>query len=145
MGRARRRIQFLGRFVGLEYLMMDTPAFKALSGNEVKLLLLLCRKHNGENNGQIGCSVREGAAFLGCTANTAGRCFCGLQERGFAVIMSKGAFSVKHRKATLWRLTFYPSLGGKPATRDYARWHPNEANAKKQRTVSPEDTHSITG
>jgi predicted transcriptional regulator of viral defense system len=105
--------------------MLDRAAFKALSGNEVKLLILVCKKHFGMNNGEIACSVREAAEFIGCTPNTAGKCFAGLQERGFVEVTRKGAFSVKDRKATLWRVTAYPSPGGKPATRDYARWKPS--------------------
>jgi len=121
--------------------MLDRPAFRALSGNEVKLLLLLCMKHYGLNNGEIACGVREAAEFVGCTPNTAGKCFQGLQARGFIEATRKGAFSVKDRKATLWRLTFYPSPGGRPATREYARWKAGDEN---QNTVSIRDMNGIS-
>jgi hypothetical protein len=142
-GRRRRKKQFTSRFITLEFHVLTSAAFGALTGLEVKLLVFLCMKHNGSNNGQIGCSVRDAADFLRCTPNTAGRCFVGLQAHGFAVIVSKGAFSVKDRKATLWRLTIYPSMGGEPATRDYARWQSGAGHPKKQNTVSIVDTNGI--
>jgi len=143
--RGKRRAQFKSRFVGIEHLIIESPAFRVLSGLEVKLLVLVCARHNGENNGQIGFSVREAAALLGCTPNTAGKAFRGLCEKGFLAVTSQGAFSVKDRKATLWRITFYPSIGGRVATRDYARWQANGAEHKKQNTVSITDTDGITG
>ena len=102
--------------------MMGTPAFRALSGESVKLLLFICMRHNGQNNGNIPCSVREAAAALNLNPNTVSKKFHQLVEHGFLVVVNKGAFSVKNRQATLWRITFYPSIGGQPATRDYTRW-----------------------
>jgi hypothetical protein len=134
--RSRKKKQFTSRYITFEFHMLQSAAFHELSGLEVKLLVFLCMKHNGSNNGQIACAVREAAGFLGCTPNTAARCFKGLQARGFAVMVERGAFSVKDRKATLWRLTMYPSLGGEVATRDYARWLAREGERQKQNTVS---------
>jgi hypothetical protein len=142
--RNRRRKDFVSRFVGLEHIVLNSLAFQSLSGDAVKLLLLVSARHNGENNGSISFSVREAAAKLPCTPNTAARRFQELQSHGFLVAETKGAFSVKMKKATTWRITLYPSAGGKPATRDYARWNPSNAAHEKQNTVSIRDTDGIS-
>ena len=139
MRRQRRKKQFVSRFVGIEYIILNSPAFGELSGEAIKLLLYVCARHDGENNGTISFSVREAAAKLKCTPNTAGNRFRELIECGFLVPVTKGAFSVKLKAATTWRITFYPSPGGKPATRDYARWQAPE----KQNTVSLGDIAGI--
>jgi hypothetical protein len=52
-----------------------------------------------------------------------------LQDRGFIVIMKRGAFSLKVRHATEWRLTEFPCDVSKcPATKDFMRWHPKKQN-----------------
>lgn len=137
---SRRKKQYVSRFVGLEHLVMDSPAFMDLTSDATKLLLFVCKRHDGENNGAISFSVREAATVLGITPNTAGKRFHELVGHGFLQVMSKGAFSVKTKLATLWRVTMYPSPGGKAATREYARWKP----AENQNTVSLGDTHGIT-
>jgi DNA-binding transcriptional regulator YhcF (GntR family) len=65
--------------------------------------------------------VREAATVLRVTPNTAGKRFKELVDHGFLEATTKGSFSVKFQKATLWRITLYPSRGGKAATREYAR------------------------
>ena len=137
---SRRRKQFKSRFVGLEHPMIDHPAFAALSGDAVKLLVLVCRRHNGENNGQISYSVREAAAVLRCTPNTAALKFKELVRFGFLAEESKGAFSVKFRKATEWRITFYASPGGRPSTpgipvATYAGRRKNRPRPKTERGI----------
>jgi hypothetical protein len=142
--RPRRRKDFISRFVGLEHIVLNSPAFQNLSGDAVKLLLLVSARHNGENNGSISFSVREAAAMLPCTPNTAALRFQELQDQGFLVAETKGAFSVKMKRATIWRITLYPSAGGHPATRDYARWKPSGKTDEKQNTVSIRDTDGIS-
>lgn len=141
MKRAKHAKQFKGRFIMVEHLMMDSPAFQDLSGEAVKVLLFLCKKHNGENNGAIGFTVREAAKVTGTkNNNTGGKRLQELADHGFIVSTFKGAYNIKDRKASLWRITFLPAPGGQPPTRDYARWAP----AEKQNTVSPSDTDGNT-
>jgi hypothetical protein len=54
-----------------------------------------------------------------------------LTARGFAFPTKKGAFSLKMRHATEWRLTDYPAKG-MPETKEFMRW----ARPKNQNTVS---------
>lgn len=88
----------------------------------------LCRTrqtHNGSNNGKIGYSVRQAAEDLQVCTDTASKHFQILTERGFIEPMKKGAFSLKERHATEWRMTeFTCDVTGKPPTKDFMRWQP---------------------
>lgn len=123
-----------GTFVLLQHWMLDCERFRALSGNAVKLLTRLARRHNGYNNGRISMSVREAMTELSCAKNTAARCFQELEDSGFICTIQKGAFSWKQRHATTWRLTWIrtpnPQLAaGDPATKDFMR--PGQVGEKK--------------
>lgn len=120
--------------------MMRSPAFKALSGGALKLLLCVWRRHDGKNNGQISYSVREAVDELGCAPGTAAKWFQELIELGFLAIEKKGAFSVKTKRATEWRITLESSHGGQAPTRDYQRWRPPDEN---QNTVSKIDVNGV--
>ncbi len=111
------------RFAMLKFGMMDSPAWRALSGDAVKLLLAVWRRYNGHNNGEISYGIREAAELLDRDKNTIMRRFQELVDKGFLAIESKGAFSVKTKMATVWRITLEPA-GGTPATLDYQRWRP---------------------
>jgi DNA-binding transcriptional regulator YhcF (GntR family) len=86
--------------------MLDAPAFRALSGNAVKLMALLNKRYNGANNGDVAMSVREAAAEVGCSVNHAHKCFRELEGAGFIVPTQRGSFTWKKRHATTWRLTW---------------------------------------
>src|SRR5271170_5288770 len=128
MGKSnRRRRKKVGRFVMLEHQLMDSLAFRSLTGPALKLLLEVWKRHDGQNNGMISFGTREAAQLLCGNKNTAGRRFAELVEKGLLVVESKGAFSVKHRQATVWRLTMEQTMAGNrvvPATREYQRWRP---------------------
>ncbi len=144
--RGRTTSHFAGPFVGIETGMMGSPAWRHLEGDSVKLLLdIMSRtKHDGSNNGEVSYSTREAAALLRGTKNTAAKRFQQLVAHGFLVETQKGAFSVKCRLATTWRVTLLPHFqGGKlePATREYQRWRPCQEASKKKNTVSLRDTN----
>ena len=150
--KGRTRSHFAGTFVGVETGMMKSPAWRHLEGDSIKLLLDIMgrTKHDGSNNGEVSYSTREAAALLGSTKNTAAKRFQQLVAHGFLAEVQKGAFSVKHRVATTWRLTLLPTVeNGKlvPATRDYQRWRPPvcvlELLPEKKNTVSLRDTNGI--
>ena len=115
---------------------MGTPAWQSLNGNERAIYIEMALRYAGigSNNGRLHYSVREAAESLHISKATASRALRVLQERGFIVAMVKGAFSVKIKLATTWRLTEFPcDVENKPATRDFTKWTPEIQN-----TVSPQ-------
>lgn len=77
------------------------------------------------------------ARALNVSKMTAQRALQTLRERGFIVETKRGAFSLKERHATEWRLTeFCDDVTGALSTKDFARW-------KKQNTVSRENLNGF--
>ena len=108
-------------FVMITHAMMNTDAWRDLSGNAVKLLLHLVKMHNGGNNGEIFLGERDAAAALGIARNTVSKAFDDLISHGFLSKTQQGSFNVKIRLATIWRLTFLPTQGRGP-THEYRDW-----------------------
>lgn len=105
-------------FVMLDHRLLDSAAWQRLGFAAAKLLLLLARRHNGTNNGQIQLGEREAAEAIGAARNTVRTAFLELEQSGFIVATDRGHFNVKIRVATTWRLTFHATAGA-PATHDY--------------------------
>src|SRR5262245_48044988 len=93
--RRRRRGPYASAFVRLEKWVLDTPAYKTLSGGALKVLIAIWHRHNGNNNGQIPFSVREAEAAVPCAQNTARKFFAELQAKGWIRLRRASAFSVK--------------------------------------------------
>jgi len=119
-----------GRHVRLYHYMMDAEAWQSLSGNQRAIYVEMVARYNGRNNGRIPYSVREAAESLHIGKSTAARDLAVLQERGFIIPRKKGAFSLKVRHATEWRLTEF-SCDVTPAlpTKEFMRWSPKIQNA----------------
>jgi helix-turn-helix protein len=112
------------RYVMLMHWMLKSEAWNACNAVERAIYLLLALRYNGQNNGTISLSVREIADNLKIGKTTASMAIKGLVEKGFIVVMKKGAFSRKCRHATEWRLTEYPChVTGARASREYMRWN----------------------
>lgn len=118
--------------------IMATDAWRAASGNSVKVLLALVAKDNGERNGQISFSCREAADLTGLSVRTCHRCLGELQELGFIRCTQRGAFSRKTLHASLWRYTWqaWPE-GKKGPTREFETWRDN-GNTRLQVSQSPD-------
>jgi hypothetical protein len=115
------------RHVRLYHWLMRSPAWKSLPGLSRALYAELARHYNGNNNGRIGYSVRQAADDLQIAPGTASRHFRILTEHGFIEPMKKGAFSLKERHATEWRMTeFICDVTGKPPTKEFMRWQATE-------------------
>jgi DNA-binding transcriptional MocR family regulator len=118
------------RHVRLYHWMMGSAAWKGLSGNQRAIYVEMAARYNGFNNGRIPYSVREAANSLGIGKSTAARDLAVLRERGFIVPTTKGAFSLKVRHATEWRLTEFSSdVRPAMATKDFTHWSPEIQNA----------------
>lgn len=115
------------RFLRLDYALLQSPAYRALSCTARALLVELAMLHNGENNGALYLSVRDGAARLGLSdLEAASKAFAELQEMGFAVCTADAHFRVKaaeHSRARCWRLTF-EFAGRKGPTLEYMQREP---------------------
>ena len=111
------------RFVALRHYMLNSPAWHDLDAVSRALYIEIARRYMGQNNGRIPYSVREGAEELGVAKATISRSLRNLTEHGFIVKTKKGAFSLKSRHATEWRLTEF-DYDNKLATKDFMRWSP---------------------
>jgi hypothetical protein len=117
------------RFVALYHYLLNSEAWRSLDPLSRSIYVELCRRYNGQNNGKISFSVREGAEMFNVGKTTVSRSLGRLIARGFAFPTKKGAFSLKMRHATEWRLADYPA-DGQPATKDFMRWsRPKNQNA----------------
>ncbi len=127
-----------GRYVALTHWMMRTAAWRSLDTVARCAYVELGARYAGpgSNNGRLPFSLREMAEALNVSKMTAQRALRLLQDRGFIVETKRGAFSLKERHATEWRLTeFGDDVSGALATKDFARW--------KQNTVSPQDPNGF--
>jgi len=116
------------RHVRLYHWMMATPAWKSLNGNQRAIYVEIAARYDGSNNGRIPYSVREAAQALHIGKATAARDLIVLEERGFIVVMVRGAFNVKLKLATEWRLTeFNCDVTGALPTKAFAKWSPKNS------------------
>ena len=107
------------RFVRLTHAVMQSQAWRSLDGNARSIYVELAMLYHGNNNGDIGLSVRQAAEAIHVSKDTAARAMSRLQDREFIVATDKGCF-VRKRHATRWRLTeFRCDLTGQPASRDF--------------------------
>ena len=116
------------RHVRLYYWMMQTAAWKSLSGNQRAIYVEMAARYNGKtNNGRIHFSAREAATAIHVSKATAARDLAALVERGFIGAMKRGGFNVKDKQAqaTEWRLTeFNCDVTGALPSKEFARWSP---------------------
>ena len=135
----------LPRYVRLFHWMMDSEAWKDLSGNARAIYLEISKRYNGTNNGQIVYSLREATRELKIGTSTAKRAFDELQDHGFVVAEQRGHFhwkinpgGSKIRPASEWRLTVYGSNiapdfdSQQHGTKEFMRW------SKIQNAVPPQ-------
>lgn len=114
-----------GPFFLLPQCLLTSEAFRTLPHRAVHVLLALCSKHNGFNNGAIGLGYRELADLIGSRNNEANQtALCTVMERGFVTL--ERDYPRGHRLAHEYRLTFVPTATG-PATNDYLQWQPGDA------------------
>jgi len=91
-------------FIQLFRYVLDSPAYISLSSTARAVLIEVNHAYNGSNNGRIILSERKLAERLGCERKPVRHALRMLIDRGFIEPRVKGAFSVKFRRATEWRL-----------------------------------------
>ena len=123
MSKKKIKYSIKGRFVALEFYLLNSPAWKALCPGECRLYIEIKRRYNTYNNGDIGLGVREAAAEIGVNKDTVSKWFRGLQRKGFIQVSTRGTFDHrKNRKATTWILTEYPLEGQVRGTKEFMNW-----------------------
>ena len=132
-GRAKRRHHSGPNFIQLYRYALDCPAYVSLSDAAARALIEVIRGYNGSNNGKIALSVRSVAKRMnGCHRDTAARALRELVDKGFIEMRVRGAFHVKFRRATEWRLNDRRcDATGKEQSQAFLRWAPG-ANAPQR-------------
>ena len=146
------------RHVRLDYALLGSDAFRALSPTAVKVYLGLLHIHNGSNNGRIAMSAQRAGEFVGKGKSTGGRALRELTAKGFIVCTRPASFGTGGRLSQEWRLTAHPvqrpqHSGAKrkmqvhsQATRDFMKWRPPAKPTRgKQKLVPPMAPVSATG
>ena len=112
--------------------LTKSPAWRALSGNAMKLLVYVASFENGRNNGELFMSERLAAEGTGISKKTIHKLFLELQEKGFLVCTAKGSFHAKQSLAAQWRLTWkaWPAHSQAP-TNEWRQWKPKENPREK--------------
>lgn len=93
-------------FAGIPRYIVDSNSFKSLSGNEVKLLVLMARFYNGKNNGDISVTFSIMKEWFNSNT-TMYKARDGLYEKGFIVVNAYGGRSAEGKKLpNLYALTW---------------------------------------
>lgn len=117
-----------GGFLLLPHCLLASEAFRTASPRAIKVLLALCAKHNGFNNGVIGVGFREMATLVASGNNVANsKALCELMERGLVALAR--AYPKGQRLANEYRITFI-NCGAEPATNEYLDWRPGDAGTR---------------
>ena len=110
------------QFVMLYNWMIDSEAWLDLKAQPRALYLLIKRRFNGSNNGEIYLSHREAAKLLNMHRNSIGKYFEVLIEHGFLkqrTMPHLGPSGVG--QSSKWELTELP-VNHRPATKEFMRW-----------------------
>jgi hypothetical protein len=96
-------------FIKLPYAIYDSREFQALSTTDIAVLLLMVRKHDGYNNGNISLGLREVVKRCHCSQMTAWRALKNLQAADLITATYKGHLVPEIGRpdvATRWKLNF---------------------------------------
>jgi len=96
-----------GQFAGIPNRVIDSPAFKSLGGNSVKLLIILAHHYNGYNNGDLAITYATIKEWI--TKNTMYSARDELYKKGLIVVNAYGGRSGAGRKLpSLYAVTWQP-------------------------------------
>jgi len=114
MAKANRK-----QYIAQDVEMIRSPAYQDLSGNAVKLLILI--QIHWRMYEPIAYSVTEAQKRIGCCRGKAHEAFRELESHGFIKLMLDGYFY--KQLARKWRLTFRKFNDQKP-TDEWRNWQP---------------------
>ena len=122
-----------GGFFLLPHCLLTSEAFRTASPRAIKVLLALCAKHNGFNNGRIAMGFRDLADWTDCQNHAANSAALGeLVGRGFVAVECEHPRA--QRLSNEYRLTFMPTEGA-AATNDYLHWKRGDAGTVQKRKI----------
>lgn len=104
MSAKTKRERYTDRYVQIKGWELDTPAFKALGPNEVRIYLEMRSIYNGSNNGKIHMSTRRAGEVCHKTSSTGKRALDRLIALGFIKVRRGSSFDQK-RYAREYELT----------------------------------------
>lgn len=107
------------QYIAQDVEMIRSLAYEDLSGNAVKLLVLM--QTHWRMYEPIAYSVSEAQKRVGCCRGIAHACFKELESHGFIKLMLEAHFS--KQQARKWRLTFREFNDHKP-TDEWRDWQP---------------------
>lgn len=103
-------------FVRLPYSVLGSPEFCELSGSACKLLLLICSRYRGFNNGGLRVSLSDAQTYLRCGRSTAKRKFDELEAAGIIECTERGGNRFRDGRQigvpSAWRVPFLPEGSG---------------------------------
>src|SRR5450755_1100629 len=121
--------------------LYDSPAFRTLPPNALKLWIDLRRANNGFNNGNISCTLAALRPYRWCSSDTLSRALWELLARGLIRRTREGKPG-PFRLCGLYAFTDIPSarndkleIAGGPATKEFARWVPGTSYAPNGRAT----------
>ncbi len=96
-GRASR-----GPFIAIPRAVLNSPAWAAMSGHEVKLLLDLAASYRGSSNGDLSCAWRVMKPRGWSSRDTLAKALAGLLDKGFIVKTRQGGKRLCNLYALSW-------------------------------------------
>lgn len=120
-----------GRFLALPHVVMESEAFKSLTGQQIKLLIDIAMQVKGANNGRLSASWRYLSEERGWTSKSPIRpALTALEEKGLIFCTRVGRFpSVPAWYAVTWQPLHHHSdmdCGPQALPRGaYSRWKPS--------------------
>jgi biotin operon repressor len=116
------------QYAPLSYRLLQSPAWRSLSGPAAKVFLEIRSRFNGGNNGKLSLSLDQGASLLGLSKTTVRRAFQELEAKGFLRLVKRGHWY--GRLASTWEITD-KGRDGRPPGNDWKHWKPPKAQQKK--------------
>lgn len=92
-----------GRFISVPAMVLDSPAWAALSGNEKGLLMDIAAQFFGSNNGALDCTWSRMCTRGWRSRDTLSKALSGLIEKRFVVLTRQGGKRVCNLFAVTWR------------------------------------------
>ena len=125
MGYEKAKGRSKSKFVMVRHDIMSSPAWLSLSPYARSVWLVLMKRYNSYNNGEIPLSVREASIEGGMSEGRAKKSFDELIEKGFIKITMNSSFTIKIKKSRRWAIT-HESLDKKPPSNEWRKWKPKE-------------------